>query len=137
MTAFVCLVWMLACSCSLCAQSCLLEGTVFGRPAKECLTNVSVPKDAFDGLCRAWEKSPDPSIQSKTTYVNRCPDGYAGYCEATFPGADGKTMKHYFYNKATVARAKKACSPTNPISPGVWHDQSPATHSIPQWLKPD
>ena len=104
------------------AQSCVTEGVVLGKPTKECLTNVTLPKDAFDNLCTAWEKNPTPGIESKTTYVKSCPEGYAGYCATTFT-ATGKSMKHYFYNKAIVPRAKKSCTSTNPVSSGVWHDQ--------------
>lgn len=104
------------------AQSCAMQGVVLGNPTQECLTNVSMPKDVFDSLCTAWERNPAPGIESKTTYVKSCPEPYVGYCVTTFAGT-GKSMKHYFYNKAIVPRAKKSCASTNPMSSGVWHDQ--------------
>jgi len=104
------------------AQSCLMQGTVFGKPVKECLTNESLAKDAFDALCTAWDKHPVSGIESKTTYPASCPAGYAGFCVSTFTGSSA-SMRHYFYDKAIVARAKKSCGAQNPLTSGVWHDQ--------------
>jgi hypothetical protein len=104
------------------AESCLMQGTILGKPLKECLTNVSMPKDGFDALCTVWEKKPVPGIESKTTYVASCPEDYAGYCVTTFAGS-GNSMKHYFYNQAIVERSKKSCGAVTPMTSGVWHDR--------------
>jgi hypothetical protein len=95
-------------------------GAILGKAAKDCMTNLSLPKDAFENLCTIWQKNGDPSLPVKTTFVDRCPNDYSGYCEVTAPA--GK-VKHYYYNKATAARAQKGCTPANPLSPGVWHDR--------------
>ena len=121
--ALLALIAALAVSTASYAQSCLIEGTVFGKPIRECLTNVSLAKEAFDSLCTAWEKNPIPQIQMKTTYGDSCPEDYAGYCVTTF-AVSGQSMKHYFYKAEMVNRYKKGCTPTgSPIASGVWHDR--------------
>jgi hypothetical protein len=112
---------ILLCSTWSSAQSCINEGTILGKAAKDCMTNVSMPKETFENLCSVWQKNPDPSLPVKTTFVERCPKDYVGYCEVTAPAG---AVKHYYYRKETAARAKKGCTSANPLSPpGVWHDQ--------------
>ena len=120
--ALLAVIAALAVSTASYAQSCLMQGSVFGKPVKECLTNVSLAKEAFDNLCVMWEAHPVSGIESKTTYGDSCPEDYAGYCVTTFTGS-GQSMKHYFYKAEMVARNKRSCTAENPMSSGAWHDR--------------
>jgi hypothetical protein len=111
----VCSPWL-----RLSAESCINEGTILGKAAKDCITNASMPKDAFENRSSVWQKHPMPALPVETTFVDRCPKDSLGYCELTVAAS---VLKHYYYSKGSAAQGRKGgTSAGNPMSSGVWHD---------------